>query len=123
MKTAFRQQLERLLMRLDELEATLADPGIGADAKRYRAVTREHAEVAAVSDRFKRFKQRESDAAAARHLLADVQGDAEMEHLAREEIDVDLAVRIGDAHEPLARFSHAAGEQADLHAIGKPEVR
>jgi len=86
MKTAFRLQLERLLMRLDELEATLADPGIGADAKRYRAVTREHAEVAAVSDRFKRFKQRESDAAAARHLLADVQGDAEMEHLAREEI-------------------------------------
>jgi peptide chain release factor 1 len=86
MKTAFRLQLERLLMRLDELEATLADPGIGADAKRYRAVTREHAEVAAVSDRFRRFKQRESDAAAARHLLADVGGDADMELLAREEI-------------------------------------
>ena len=45
MKDSLRSQFERLAMRLDELDATLADPTVGADMKRFRELTREHAEV------------------------------------------------------------------------------
>ena len=69
-------------MRLVELDATLADGGIAADMKRFRALTREHADVAWVVDRYKRFTQREADAESARELLA----DPDMGEMAREEI-------------------------------------
>ncbi len=82
MKDSLRQQLERLGMRLGELDATLADPAIAGDMKRYRALGREHAEVASVVDLFRRFEQRERDLAAARELL----NDAEMAEMARDEI-------------------------------------
>jgi peptide chain release factor 1 len=83
MKDSLRQQLERLGMRLGELDATLADPAVAGDMKRYRALSREHAEVASVVDLFRRFEQRERDLGAARELL----DDAEMGEMAREEID------------------------------------
>jgi hypothetical protein len=36
MKSSLRQQLERLALRLAELDATLADPKVAGDMKRYR---------------------------------------------------------------------------------------
>ena len=44
MKDTLRQQLERLAMRLAELDASLADPAISADMKRYRALAKEQSE-------------------------------------------------------------------------------
>ena len=82
MKDSLRQQFERLAMRLAELDATLADGSVAADMKRFRALTREHADVAWVVERFHHFEQRERDAASARELLA----DPDMAELAREEI-------------------------------------
>ena len=74
-------------MRLNELDATLSDPAIAGDMKRFRALTREHAEVAGLVERFHRFEQRERDLAAARDMLA----DPEMAGLAQDEIDLALA--------------------------------
>jgi len=94
MKSSLRQQFERLGMRLHELDATLADPSAGADMQRYRALTREHAEVGGLVQRFQRFEQRERDAAAGRELLAASADDADMAEMAREEIaaaDADVA--------------------------------
>ncbi len=82
MKDSLRQQFERLAMRLAELDATLADGSVAADMKRFRALTREHADVAWVVERFHNFEQRERDAASARELLA----DPDMAEMAREEI-------------------------------------
>ena len=73
-------------MRLSELDATLADPAVGADMQRYRALTREHAEVNSLVERFRRFKQRESDAAAARELLDASSAEPDMAAMAQEEI-------------------------------------
>jgi len=81
LKESLRQQFERLALRLAELDATLADPQIAADMKRYRALTREHAEVASLVGRFRRFRQREHDLAGARGML----DDPEMAEMAREE--------------------------------------
>ena len=82
MKDSLRQQFERLAMRLAELDATLADGSVAADMKRFRALTREHADVAWVVERYRRFTQREGDAESARELLS----DPDMGEMAREEI-------------------------------------
>ena len=84
MKDALRQQFDRLGYRLSELDTTLADGNVAADMKRYRALTREQAEVSSLVERYRRYLQRESDLSAARELLD--AGDAEMAEMAREEI-------------------------------------
>jgi peptide chain release factor 1 len=90
MKDTLRQQLERLAMRLAELDASLADPATSADIKRYRALAKEQAEAATLVALLRRYEQRERDLAAAREM----QGDAEFAEMAREEIaaaESDLA--------------------------------
>jgi peptide chain release factor 1 len=81
MQSSLRQQFERLALRLAELEATLADPALSTDMSRYRAVTREQAEVADAVARYRRYEQRERDLAAAQELLS----DPELGEIAREE--------------------------------------
>ena len=90
MKDSLRQQFERLGHRLHELDTTLADGSIAADMKRYRALTREQAEVADLVSRYQRYLQRERDLSAARELL----DDPEMAEMAKEEIagaEADMA--------------------------------
>ena len=82
MKPFLRQQLERYPVRLQELDFFLQQPDIANDMERYRALTREHAEVSVVAGQFGHFLQRERDLAAAREMEA----DAEMADMAREEI-------------------------------------
>jgi peptide chain release factor 1 len=82
MKDSLRQQFQRLAMRLNELDATLSDPKIAADMKRFRELTREHAEVSGVVGRFQRYEQRERDLADAREMLA----DPDMVAMAQEEM-------------------------------------
>ena len=82
MKDTLRQQFERLGMRLAELDATLADPSVASDMNRYRALTREHAEVDSLVQRFRQYEQRERDLAAAREMLA----EPDMAEMAQEEI-------------------------------------
>ena len=82
MNESLRQQFERLALRLNELDASLADPQVVADIKRYRTLSREQAEAAEVVGRWRRYLQREADLKAAREM----QADPEMAELAREEI-------------------------------------
>ncbi len=82
MKDSLRQQFQRLAMRLNELDATLSDPKVAADMKRFRELTREHAEVSGVVERFQRYEQRERDLADAREMLT----DPDMAAMAQDEI-------------------------------------
>ena len=89
MKDAMRVQLQRLEMRLSELDASLSDPNLAADMQRFRALAREQSEAAEVVGLFRRFEQRERDRAAAQEML----DDADMGEMAREEIkeaDADM---------------------------------
>jgi len=100
MKDSLRQQLERLTHRLSELDASLADSQVGADIKRYRALSREQAEVAQVVGLFRQYGLRESDLAAAREM----QDDDEMAEMAREEIaaaEADLVRLLGELQSAL----------------------
>jgi len=82
MKDALRQQLDRALQRLQELDAVLAAPDVVADMTRFRDLTREHSEVSALAERYRRYLQREVDLAGAREMLA----DPEMAEMAFEEV-------------------------------------
>lgn len=82
MKPFLRQQLERYPVRLHELDFFLAQPDVVNDMERFRALTREHAEVSEVAGRFTRFLQRERDLAQAREMLE----DPDMAEMAQEEI-------------------------------------
>jgi len=82
MNPTLREQFERLALRLTELDATLADPQVSADIKRYRALSREQSEAQGIVERFRRYQQREADLAAAREM----QADPEMAEMAQEEI-------------------------------------
>ena len=88
-----RQQLDRQILRLAELDAALADPQVVADIGRLRALTREHARVAELAGRWTRLQQRERDLGDARAML----DDPDMAEMAREEIaaaEADIA-RLG----------------------------
>ena len=88
-KPFLRQQLERFPVRLQELDFHLSQPEVVNDIDRYRALTREHAEVGEINAVYQRFLQRERDLAQAREMIE----DPEMAEMAREEIaalDVEL---------------------------------
>jgi peptide chain release factor 1 len=82
MKQFLRQQLERYPVRLQELDFFLQQPEIANDMERYRALTREHAEVSEIAGLYARYLQREKDLVSAREMEA----DPEMAEMARDEI-------------------------------------
>jgi peptide chain release factor 1 len=82
MKDSLRQQLQRLELRLGELDATLADGSVAADMTRYRSLAREQAAARELVDLYRRYCGREADLAAAQEML----GDPELAGMAREEI-------------------------------------
>ncbi|MDM0112956.1 peptide chain release factor 1 [Variovorax sp. J22R133] len=82
MKTFLRQQLERYVQRLEELDFLLSREDIMADMSQYRVLSKEHATVTQVAGRYQRFRQAEADLAGAREML----DDPDMAEMAREEI-------------------------------------
>jgi peptide chain release factor 1 len=82
MKPFLRQQLERYPVRLQELDFFLSQPDVVSDMERFRALTREHAEVSEVAGLFERFRQSEDALTQAQEMLQ----DPEMVDMAREEI-------------------------------------
>ncbi len=87
MTHSLQDRIERLAMRLSELDALLADPQVAADGRRYRSLAREQAEAAEVVALYRRRQARSGDLAAAREILADATADAEMKAMAQEEIE------------------------------------
>ena len=88
-----RQQFDRQILRLAELDAALADPQVMADIGRLRTLTRDHARVSALAGRWTQLQQRERDLQDARVML----DDADLAEMAREEIaaaEADIA-RLG----------------------------
>ncbi len=82
MKPFLRQQLERYPVRLNELDFFLSQPEVATDMDRFRALTREHAEVSEVAALYERVRQREDALAQAQEMLQ----DPEMAEMARDEI-------------------------------------
>ena len=83
MKHTLRQRLQRLELRLAELDQALADVAATSDVARWRTLSREQSEAQRLVTLYHRYCQREEDLDVARGLLE----DPEMAGMAREEID------------------------------------
>jgi len=93
MKDSLRQQFDRLGMRLQELDARLADPAATNDMAKFRELAREQSEASEIVELYRRFTQREADRAEALEMLAGGDEDPDMAAMARDEIaacDADL---------------------------------
>jgi len=71
MKSSLRTKLDQLSARLSELDGLLGSPDVTSDMDRYRALTKERADVGPVVARFHDFQKAEGDLAAAAELAAD----------------------------------------------------
>ena len=83
---ALASSLDRLARRLQELDAALADPAVAADNRRFRDLSREHAEVSAVCDLAQRHTRRQQDLLDAREMLQGAGDDADLRTMAQEEV-------------------------------------
>src|SRR6478735_652724 len=81
MKLSLRSKLESLAHRVAELDAVLSSPDAVRDLDRYRALTRERAEIEPVVARFREYEHAEGDVAAANEMAR----DPEMKAFADEE--------------------------------------
>jgi peptide chain release factor 1 len=84
MKTSILHKLENLRDRLAEINALLAEPSIISDQERFRALSREYAQVNPVVEVFDRYRGALSDLAAAEEMQKEP--DPEMRALGEEEV-------------------------------------
>ncbi|MCP5200441.1 MAG: peptide chain release factor 1 [Gammaproteobacteria bacterium] len=84
MKASLLAKLESLVDRRRELDGMLALPEIIADHARFRALSREHAELSPVTECFARYRATEAAIASARELAGE--DDAELRALAEDEV-------------------------------------
>jgi peptide chain release factor 1 len=82
MNESMRAKLTQMQERLHELDSLLAQPDIAHDMQAYRALTKDHAELGSVVERFSDFQRAESDLAAAQ----DMGKDPDMTQFAQEEV-------------------------------------
>ncbi len=128
MNDSMRGRLERLEPRLAEVNARLSGPDAARDLAEFRRLTREHAELTQLLERFNAYQQAEADLATARQMredpelreFADAEADtasarmqAELDRLQRlllprdpnDERDVLLEIRAGTGGDESALFA------------------
>ncbi len=84
MKPSILRKLENLAERFEEINGLLAESSIIADQERFRALSREHAQIGPVVEAFARYQATLADMAAAEAMLKDA--DPDMRALAEEEL-------------------------------------
>ncbi|MEP6942818.1 MAG: PCRF domain-containing protein, partial [Betaproteobacteria bacterium] len=82
MKPSLAHKLTQLAARLHELDSALAAEDVTRDLDRFRALSREHAEIAPVVSLYRDWEQANGDLGAAQ----DMQADAEMRAFGDDEV-------------------------------------
>ena len=78
--------VEKILERLREVEAQLAEPGTAADQKKYRGLVREHASLRKLQDRATAYYRLVDTVESDRAMAEDPATDEEMRELAKAEL-------------------------------------
>lgn len=91
------RKLEGLIERHEEVQALLGEPGVASDQDRYRALTREYAQLEDIVHAFQRFRQAEENLETTKMMLEE--DDADLREMAQEEL-------------PLAKATFEEQEQA-----------
>ena len=79
----FRQKLEQLEKRFEEINAQMADPAVIADPDQYRKISKTHSELSEVVGKFREWKKAEDGLQQARLMLED--HDPDLQAMAAEE--------------------------------------
>lgn len=90
MKESVIRKLEGLLERNEEVLALLSDASVIADQDKFRALSKEYAQLEDVVKGFKAYQQAEIDLATAKEMLAE--DDADLKEMAEEEIKSAKAI-------------------------------
>ncbi len=101
MQASLVAKLERLASRLEETTAELSDPFVTQDQERFRRLSREHAELTPLVERFAAWRRTEEQLGAAQTLLQDA--DQSVRAMANEEIAALVAAR-ADCESDLKRL-------------------
>jgi len=94
------EKLDLLERRYAELNALMSRPEILSKPAAYQRYAREHAEIAKTVELYRRYKQVAQEKVDVERLLAEVGDDAEMRHMAREEL-VQLTAEVEKLSEEL----------------------
>ena len=89
MKQSVYQKLEILVERFEEVQALLSDPAVISDQEKYRALSKELAQLEEITKVFGDYKDAEDDFSMAQEMLKD--DDPEMREMAQEEFKVAKA--------------------------------
>jgi peptide chain release factor 1 len=81
----YRERLDKLEARFEELTAQMADPAIISDADQYRRISKQQSGFSDVVAKYREYKQAESELRQAREMLAE--SDAELREMARLEVE------------------------------------
>lgn len=84
MKPSVVQKLETLVERFEEVQALLSDPVVIGDQNRFRALSKEYAQLEDVVRSFREYQDAQGDLTSAHEML--LEDDAEMREMAQEEI-------------------------------------
>ncbi|MBY5992745.1 peptide chain release factor 1 [Ferrimonas balearica] len=87
MKPSVYAKLEGLLERYEEVQALLGEPEVIADQTRFRALSKEYAQLEAVAKAFLAYQQAQEDIETATELLS----DPDMKEMAQEELEAAKA--------------------------------
>ncbi|GAP77094.1 MULTISPECIES: peptide chain release factor 1 [Pseudoalteromonas] len=83
MKESVYRKLETLVERYEEVQALLSDPEVIGDQDRFRALSKEYAELEEVAKAFTAYQQAQEDVSTAQEMLKD--SDPDMREMAQEE--------------------------------------
>ncbi|HAQ47598.1 MAG TPA: peptide chain release factor 1, partial [Glaciecola sp.] len=83
MKPSVVQKLETLVERFEEVQALLSDPVVIGDQNRFRALSKEYAQLEDVVRSFREYQDAQGDLTSAHEML--LEDDAEMREMAQEE--------------------------------------
>ena len=84
MKPSIRSKLEKLSERLEELSALLGQPEVINNQARFRALSKEYAELTPVVNNFKEYLRQLADTASMQSMLKDE--DPELRDMAKDEL-------------------------------------
>jgi len=93
------ERLDQIEARYEELTSALASPDIMSDSSKYQKTAKAHAEISAVVEKYREFKDLRKGIAESRAMLAD-EKDPEMRAYAEEEL-ASLEARVGGVEEDL----------------------
>ena len=81
----YKQKLEELEARFENLNQQMADPAVIGDAEAYRKVAKSQRDLEDIVNKFREWKKVDADLAGAREMLTE--SDAEMREMAQEDVD------------------------------------